>query len=128
MSVNYKIVKTATPGVKGGGAYRYYPRVSDRIKMDLTKLGRRISKMCTLHPADVTAVLTILTDELPALLLDNHIIQLGEFGTFSLHVSGEPSDSPEDVNESKITGLKVAFRPGIKIKKELKTAHFVKVS
>ncbi|WP_372950931.1 HU family DNA-binding protein [Mariniphaga sp.] len=127
MAVNYKIVKTATPGVKGGGAYRYYPRVCSRRKMDLIELSKRISKMCTLHAADVNAVLTILTTELPDLLLDNYTIQLGEFGTFSLHASGEPSDSPEDVNESKITGLKVAFRPGKAIKDELKSAHFVKV-
>jgi predicted histone-like DNA-binding protein len=124
MAVKYKIVKTATPGVKGGGAYRYYPRVCARRKMELLELAERISSMCTLHPADVFGVLVALTDIMPGLMLENHSIQLGNFGTFSLHASGKPSDAPEEVIESKITGVRVAFRPGKQIKQKLKTAKF----
>ncbi|MGC9353999.1 MAG: HU family DNA-binding protein [Mariniphaga sp.] len=127
MAVSYKVVKTATPGVKGGGAYRYYPRICSRTKMDLTELSRRISRMCTLHPADVNAVLTILTNELPDLLLQNYTIHLGDFGTFSLHASGKPADSPGEADASKITGVKVGFRPGTSIKQELKKAKFKKL-
>ena len=124
MTIKYKIVKTAHPGVKGGGEYRYYPRVCDRRKMDLEELAKRISGFSTLHPADIMAVLSAFVSELPDLLLDNHSIQLGDFGTFSLHASGLPSDTPEQVNAKKITGVKVAFLPGKRIKQKLKGAKF----
>lgn len=124
MTIKYKIVKTAHPGVKGGGEYRYYPRVCDRRKMDLEELAKRISGFSTLHPADIMAVLTAFVSELPDLLLDNYSIQLGDFGTFSLHASGLPSETPEQVNAKKITGVKVAFLPGKRIKQKLKGAKF----
>ena len=124
MTIRYKIVKTATPGVKGGGEYKYYPRIYNRKKMDLEELSRSISRMSSLHEVDVLGVLTILVSELPGLLLDNHTIRLGEFGTFSLHANGIPSDTPEEVNAGKITGVKVAFLPGKRIKRKLKDAKF----
>jgi predicted histone-like DNA-binding protein len=127
MAVKYKVVKTATPGIKGGGSYSYYPRVCARTKTDLAGIARRISEKCTLKPPDIHGVLVALTDELPALLLENNTIQLGYFGTFSLHASGKPSGSPEEVNETKITGLKVAFRPGKMIKHQLHAVRFKQI-
>ncbi|MFW6277533.1 MAG: HU family DNA-binding protein [Prolixibacteraceae bacterium] len=124
MTIRYKIVKTATPGVKGGGKYHYYPRIYDRKKIDLEELSERISRMSSLHEVDVMGVLMALTSELPELLLNNHTIQLGEFGTFSLHASGTPSDTPKEVNAGKIKGVKVAFRPGKRIKRKLRNAKF----
>ena len=124
MTIRYKIVKAATPGVKGGGEYRYYPRIYNRQKMNLEELSHRISKMSSLHESDIMGVLIALTSELPDLLLDNYSIELGEFGTFSLHAAVLPSDSPEKVNAKKIKEVKVAFRPGKRIKSKLKRAKF----
>lgn len=124
MSIEYKIIKTARPGVKGGGEYSYYPRVCNRKKMDLDELAKRISGFCTLHEADVYATLIALSSELPELLLNNHSIQMGDFGIFSLHASGAPSATPNQVNATKITGVKVAFRPGVAFKRKLNKAEF----
>jgi len=110
--------------VKRGGEYRYYPWIYERKKMEIHQLAERISNFSSLSRGDIYAVLIALTDELPNLLLDNYSVQLGEFGTFSLHASGLPSDIPRQVNAKKIKGVKVAFRPGKRIKKKIKGAKF----
>ncbi len=124
MTVKYKIIKTAQPGVKGGGNYSYYARISNRNKKNLDDLAVDIANRCTLRRSDVHAVLIELSDRIPELLLDNFSVQMGDLGTFSLHAKSIPSETPEMVNESKITGLHVAFRPGKKVKKELAQAQF----
>lgn len=126
MTIKYKIIKTSQPGIKGGGKYTYQARISNRRKIGLNELARDISNRCTLRRSDVTAVLTELTDLIPQLLMDNCSIQLGDLGTFSLHAGSKPSETPEMVNESKITDLRVAFRPGEIVKDELKLAKFTK--
>jgi len=126
MTVHYKIIKTAQPGVKGGGDYRYYARINNRTKTDLNKMAGEISERCSMRRSDVVAVLSELTELIPKILLQNSSIQLGDFGTFSLHAKSKPSESAEKVNEKNITDLKVAFRPGKGIKDEIKKAKFTK--
>jgi len=124
MTIKYKIIKTSQPGVKGGGKYSYQARITNRRKVNLVEIAGIISDRCTLRRSDVTGVLTELTELIPQLLLENCGIQLGDFGTFSLHAGSKPSETPEKVNETKITGLRVAFRPGKMVKKELQLAKF----
>jgi len=124
MTVKYKIIKTAQPGVKGGGKYLYYARISKRQKKHLDDLAVEIANRCTLRRSEVHMVLMELSELIPELLADNCSVQLGELGTFSLHATSAPSETPEKVNESKITGLHVAFRPGTKVKDKLQLADF----
>ncbi|MFA5330450.1 MAG: hypothetical protein WC384_21840 [Prolixibacteraceae bacterium] len=124
MPVKYKVVRTAQPGVKGGGTYKYYPRVTNRNKIDLEELSAIISEKCTLHGADIHATLIALVAEIPRLLINNYIIELGSLGLFSLHISGEPADTPEEVTSAKIKSVKVAFRAGENIKHKLRLASF----
>ncbi|TAJ14302.1 hypothetical protein DMA11_05455 [Marinilabiliaceae bacterium JC017] len=127
MSVKFKAIHNSTPGIKGGGQYKYYPRVCNRTKMDLSQLSQRISKMCTAHPADVFLILTALTHEIPDLLLENYSVDLGDLGIFSLHISGEASDTAQEVTAYNIKDVKVAFRPGKRIKQKLLEAKFKRV-
>jgi predicted histone-like DNA-binding protein len=124
MTVKYKVVKTAQPGVTGGGTYKYYPRVTKRTKMGLKELAKSISDKCTLHESDIHATLIALVKEIPNLLLDNYLIELGDLGIFSLHINGKPADTPEEVTTGKIRNVKVAFRAGKDIKRELRMASF----
>lgn len=124
MTIRYKVVKIASPGVKGGGEYRYYPRIYGRKKININDLADHISSISSQSRGDVLSVLTSLSDELPRFLLDNCSVQLGEFGTFSLHASVLPSATPKEVNKTKIKGIKLAFLPGKTIKKKLEVARF----
>ena len=127
MTIKYKATKMAQPGIKGGGQYKYYPRVCERRKMDLNSLAERISMKSTLTRADVHATLVALVDEIPDLLLDNYSVQLGELGIFSAHINGESANTAEELTYRNIKNLKVVFRPGISIKQGVKNARFTKV-
>ncbi len=127
MPIYYKPVKISKPGIKSGGEYKYYPRVSSRNKIDLDGISTRIAKKCTLHKADIHATLQALTDELSDLMLDNYTVKLGDIGTFSLHIQAEASDKVEEVNNKKIKSCRISFRAGIGIKSRLNSAKFKRI-
>ena len=55
MAIRYKAVRMAQPGTKGGGEYKYYPRMHKRTKKNLRDVSNIISSRCTLHSADILA-------------------------------------------------------------------------
>lgn len=126
MSIEYKVVQITTPIKKEGEKDKYYPRVCNRKKIDLHDVSNRIASISTFSEIDVLGVLTAFVTEIPDFLLDNCSVELGELGTFSLHISSKGSESPEQVNAKQITKVKMAFRPGTRIKKALKKADFKK--
>lgn len=124
MSILFKAVRLSKPGVKGGTNYQWYPRICKRNKVTLDTIATLISEKCTLRRADVYAALVALTDEIPELLINNNSVQLGDLGTFSLHISGNPSATKEAVNETKIKETRLAYRPGTKLKRALRNASY----
>lgn len=126
MTIEYKVVQITTPVKKEGEDHKYYPRVCNRKKIDLRDMSKRIAAISTFSEIDVLGVLTAFVSEIPAFLLDNSSVELGELGTFSLHINSKGAESPEQVNAHKITKVKMAFRPGTRIKDELKKAEFKK--
>lgn len=126
MSVEYKVVKYASPGVKGGGEYKYYPRITNRKTVKMKELCEHIEKMSTCSEADVMAVLYTFISIMPALLKDNCSIDLEGLGIFSLHASGEGCDTEEEVTARKITNTKIAFRPSKRLKTKVADTKFIK--
>jgi hypothetical protein len=52
-------------------------------------------------------------------------VQLGDFGTMRLNLSGEGADTPADFKTESIT-VKVIFTPGVELKSSLKGIRFEK--
>lgn len=126
MSVEYKVVKYASPGVKGGGDYKYYPRITHRKIVKMKELCEHIALVSTFSEGDVMGVLHTFITEIPDLLKDNCSIDLEGLGIFSLHVSGEGSDTEEGVTARNITNTKIAFLPSKRLKAEVSDAKFIK--
>ncbi|WP_421919380.1 HU family DNA-binding protein [Marinifilum sp.] len=127
MTIKYKAVKMNSPLKKEGKKEQYYPRVAGRQKKGLKDIAKSISQASSFSTIDVIGVLEAFTTEIPYFLKDNCSVELGDLGTFSLHVSGEGSDEIEEVNASKIKSVKMAFRPSVRVKKDLKKVDFKKV-
>ncbi|MPQ47090.1 hypothetical protein GCQ56_08680 [Marinifilum sp. N1E240] len=127
MTVYYKPVKIKTPLKRDGNTEAYYPRIANRQKKDLRDVAEKISAMSTFSTTDVVGVLEAFVTQIPHLLLDNCSVELGDFGTFSLHVGGEGVDDPKDLTSRKIKSVKMAFRPGVRVKSELKNVQFKKI-
>lgn len=66
------------------------------------------------------AVLELLLERVPVHLLDGKIVHLGVFGSFFLTMQSEGANTPAEFKSSKIKGVKIKFRPGKKLKRELK--------
>ncbi|RUT78105.1 HU family DNA-binding protein [Ancylomarina longa] len=126
MTIEYKVVQIKTPIKKEGEDHLFYPRVCNREKINLRDMAKRIASISTFSEIDVQGVLTAFVTEIPYFLLDNHSVELGELGTFSLHITGKGVQKPEQINTRNIHTVKMAFRPGTRIKEELKKAEFKK--
>lgn len=120
MTVKYRLIKQATPGVKGGGQYKYYARACDRTKASLDELADTLAKRSSLTRGDVVATLVGLIDLIPELLLDNRTVELGELGTFSLNLKSEASDEARTDGFRLIKSAEISFRASPRLKRAVK--------
>jgi predicted histone-like DNA-binding protein len=127
MGIQYKVVKKAQPGVKGGGAYRYHAAATGRKIAGTRELSRMLAERCTVRPADVKAVLTGLADLMAELLIKGQSVQFDEIGIFSTSLISELKNTPEEVKESTISGVRIQFRADKNLKKQMSTTSFQKV-
>jgi predicted histone-like DNA-binding protein len=127
MAVYYKAVKIKSPLRKEGNKEQYYPRVANRRKENLRDIGERISAMSTFNKADVIGVLEAFTELIPKLLKDNASVELGDLGTFSLHISGEGVDTEKEVTRFRIKKSKIAFLPSKRLKEDIANAEYLKI-
>jgi len=127
MSINYKVIEQPAGKLSKTGKPTYSARACGRSKISLDKISRIIERNSSLTKADIYGTLISLTDLLPEFLLNNQSVELEGLGTFSLHLSSESEDKPEDVTWRSIKELKVQFRASKELKKELKKANYVRV-
>jgi len=127
MAVYYKPVKIKTPLSKDGKKEKYYPRVAKREKEDLRGIAERISDMSTFSRSDVVGVLEAFTQLIPDLLKDNRSVELGDLGTFSLHISAEGVDLEEEVTRHRIKKSTIAFRPSKRMKQDIAMVEYRKI-
>ncbi|MFA5328830.1 MAG: hypothetical protein WC384_13640 [Prolixibacteraceae bacterium] len=120
MAIKFKVVKRAQAGVKGGGTVKYQAVITGRKVIDTAELSEIISKQCTLQVSDVRGVLIALSELMPGILLDGSSVQFENIGIFSPTLDSELKDTPEEIGENTINGLRIRFRADRKLKKPLK--------
>ena len=113
-------------GVAGGGQPRYVARLTRRQHVGLDEISEIIVTRSRLSRADIMAVVTSLAEVTAELLLDNHTVQLGELGTYSLHIKAVPVDAPEKVTATTIKSTSLAYRASPAMKKRLRSPAFTR--
>lgn len=88
----------------------------------------RVEKACTVHSADVVAVLKALEDEMVGGLSRGEIVRLGNIGTFQVGLRSRGAEKAEDFKAANISKARVNFRPGPVLADAMKTLNFSKVS
>ncbi|WP_163709654.1 HU family DNA-binding protein [Mangrovibacterium lignilyticum] len=126
MSVKYRLIQQATPGIKGGGQYKYYARACERRKVTLDEIADTLSHRSSLTRGDVVATLVGLVDLIPDLLLNNNTVELGELGTFSLNLKSKGSVEPRADGFRLIDRADISFLPSPRMKKAVKNAEYSK--
>jgi Bacterial DNA-binding protein. len=127
MTIQYRAVKIVPPSKKEEEVNCYYPRVTKRIKKDIRDIAEQISLFSTHSTADVVGVVEAFVILISQNLKSNCSIELGDLGTFSLHIQSEGAETPEKLGRHNIKGVRMAFRPSVRMKKELQNLHFTKI-
>lgn len=116
--MKYKKIKRKNPINKEADG-KYYASPVNSGKVTLNELSARIERNSSLSKGDILNVICNFLDEVPEYLKDGKSVQLGDFGTFRCSFSSKGEDKPEQINASSITGTRVLFTPGVKLKNQL---------
>ncbi|MDY3318067.1 HU family DNA-binding protein [Riemerella anatipestifer] len=126
MSIKYKTIQKAQPGVAGGGDKKFYASPVYQGEKTLEGLTKDIEKISTVSGADIRAVLYALVDVMQNSLSDGQIVRLGELGSMRVSLSSEGKAKEEEITSAAIKSAKVLFTPGSDLKKMLQTLKFEK--
>ena len=127
MAINFKVRQRGQPGVKGGGAKKFYASPVLDGEMSMPEMTTAIEKICTVSGADILAVFYALVDVSINNLSNGTIIRLGELGSLRPSLSSDGKATEAEVNAGSIKYANVLFTPGSRIKDMLSAAKFKKV-
>ncbi|MEQ9301601.1 MAG: HU family DNA-binding protein [Cyclobacteriaceae bacterium] len=127
MSIMYKAIGRGQPGVAGGGDLKYYPTIVRERNVDFRRFIKQIAELNTVNTADVYAVIDSMLQLINRHLSQGRTVELGHFGNFSISLRTEGSETPEEVNRSKIKGTKILFRPSLEFKETLAGISYQKI-
>ncbi|MEQ8686198.1 MAG: HU family DNA-binding protein [Imperialibacter sp.] len=128
MSVQFKVVRRAEPGVAGGGQYKYYASIKRDREVNMRRFVNAIWARSTVNVADVYAVIETFLQLIPEFLLEGQAIDLGPLGKFKVNIRSMGHLEPELVSAHSISNAKLLFVPGFELKEKLSTMRFVKAS
>ena len=126
-TVTYSVVPRLNPRDKDASP-KYYAQAQASGDVSIREMSERIQQSCTVHKADVHAVLVALEDTMIDALKGDEIVRLGDLGTFQIGVSGKGALTEEDYTPSLIQKARINFRPGIALSGILTSLSFSKVA
>ncbi|MCA9934502.1 MAG: HU family DNA-binding protein [Ardenticatenaceae bacterium] len=126
MTIKYNVMPRRNPRDTAAPS-RYYPVVKSSGRTNQRGLAQKGVKMSTLSVADMAAATEIFLDLIPEELMAGNIVDLGDFGSFRVIIKAEGSDTPEEVNATKIIKVNVRFTPGKAFKDAMHQAVFEKL-
>ena len=126
-TVTYSVVPRYNPADKEA-APKYYARAQANGDISVREMSERIQQSCTVHKADVQAVLLALEDVIIDALKGGEIVRLGDLGTFQIGISSKGAETEEDYDASLIKKARINFRPGLALTGVLGNLSYKKVA
>lgn len=93
---------------------KWYPQsVTVGKPVSTMELAQRISRQCTVKPADTYAVLVALGGALGDFMAEGRTVKLENMGTFyyTANAEGNGVETKEEVSAAQINGVRVRFIP-----------------
>lgn len=118
MPLKYHLVQRGNPNKKEDPK-KHYTKAVHTGEVDLKGLAQELSRVSSLSIGDVQSVMTLLVDIIPRLVGDGKIVRLGDLGSFYAEVLSEGAETAETFHQSLIKKIKLQFRPGKDLRKEL---------
>lgn len=120
----YSVKKRANPLKREESKFYATAEYSDEI--DIRQLAAEISKSCSLHTADILAVIECFLDKIPEHLKNSNRIRLNDFAILKLSFSAKGQENEKDVTSNDITDVRVLFQPCSKLRKELSDVSYTR--
>ena len=111
-NVTYSVAPRINPRDKEA-APKFYGRVQANGDVSIREMSERIQQTCTVHKADVQAVLLALEDVITDALKGGEIVRLGDLGTLQIGISSKGAVTEEEYDASLIKKARINFRPGL---------------
>ncbi len=125
MAVNFTISKRGKGLSNQASHYHLKPIYDSTVTMD--ELAVRISKACTLTPADVVACLSALNSEIRYQLQNGQKVELGWLGSFKIATETKAHANPEQCSKKDIRRVKVNYQPTKEFKRYLSNTTDFKI-
>ena len=126
MSIQYKTIGIAKPGVVGGGEVKFYATIDRGKRIRFPDIIDEISELNVTHRGAVMAVMEMFISRINYHISHGRGIELGSIGTFYPTITSLPSEVESDVTTSNIKKLRVIFRPSPRLRDRLKQVKFEK--
>ena len=123
MPLNYSIAMLPNPMEKND-PHKAYAKAQINGELTLKELSKEVSNKCTVHSADVSAVLIATVETMLAALRDGKQVDFGELGKFRLQITSKGAITAEDFTADNITGVTIQFIPGDDLKGIFKGMEF----
>lgn len=111
MAVNYSIAMLPNPMDKDATP-KAYAKAQLNGELTLKTLSQEVSNKCTVHAADVSAVLIATVESMLAALKEGKQVDFGSLGKFRLQITSKGSPSAEEFTAAHIKGVNIQFVPG----------------
>lgn len=111
MAVNYSIAMLPNPMDKDAAA-KAYAKAQMNGELTLKTLSQEVSNKCTVHAADVSAVLIATVESMLAALKEGKQVDFGSLGKFRLQITSKGAPTAEEFTAANITGVNIQFVPG----------------
>lgn len=119
MAIKYRIVKRKN-NLSDNQDEQYIMQAVHTGIITQEQMAYEVSNQCTVHQADVIAVLTVVGQQMHFHLGEGKIVELGQIGRFKIGFQGKAQPTPELLNKRDIKKFHINYQPVTKIKNWLK--------
>lgn len=123
MAVYYKLYQINNPNSPHNG--KWYARAKMVGTDGIAELAASIEEKCTVHKADVVAVIEALIGEMTRSLQSSRRVKLPGFGIFKLGISSIGASEPEEFVTGNIRNVHVVFMPELHKTAGTRTRTFI---
>ena len=105
--IKYKAMQRKNPK---NGRRAWYAAVDNEKNVGIDQIVDAIQAECTVHRADVLAVLATLEEQVISNLQAGNSVRLGQLGSFHVTLKSRPSEAEDEVTSENIKAVMVRFR------------------
>lgn len=88
------------------------------------EIAQKLAERSSLTPGDIRATLIGLSELLESYLHDGYSVKFEDLGVFSLSITSEGYETPEECTPRHVKAKKICFRADPQLKKNLKKVKF----